>query len=315
MKCNNCGHDLPDDAVFCEACGTRVTETNDIPTPPRQTGKRTLLIFALMFVAAAGIGLALRHVSSSSSTQDTNKPESNSSTNTSPEVAQSDHTSDKPDSDTVPSSNTDSGTDRDTSYSSSEDTDTPFILDKNASADYTKILDPSDYAFYSSDDIEEFSFWYPTDFFNDVLYDTNPTAISYGTNEQQIIFSADDGAQLTFQAVRRTDSMTLTEMSTYVYTTEMGTLTSGETILNASKDDYSKIIVTGWTDDSFTYTVYCMTKVKADYILQMRLIFPASTSEDDRMQKWYLTECFYRMCGFSDADPWRSYTEYVKENS
>ena len=101
----------------------------------------------------------------------------------------------------------------------------------------------------------------------------------------------------------------------YVYTSEMGILTSGETILNTTKDDYGKVIVTGYTDSSFEYTVYSLNKINSDHVLQMRLIFPVYTDEEDRMQKWYLTECFYRMCGFSDADPWRSYTEYVRENS
>ena len=34
---------------------------------------------------------------------------------------------------------------------------------------------------------------------------------------------------------------------------------------------------------------------------------------NDEHQKGYLTECFYRMCGFSDADPWRTYDEYLSE--
>ena len=310
MKCNNCGYDMPDDAAFCDQCGSRVTNSSNTEALKKSKNKSFIIAFALMIIAAVGIGLTVRYISNSSSVQEPSSQTDTGSTEGEPAPSRS---GDSAGTDT----NTDIGTDTATDSSDFETNtyfDTPFIIDANASADYTKILDPSRYEFYSSD-IPEFSFWYPTDFFDHVIYDTDTATVSYGTNAEQIVFSADDGAQLIFHAVRRTDSMTLKEMSNYVYTTEMGMLTSGETILNAMKDDYGKVIVTGYTDNSFGYTVYSLNKIRSDYVLQMHLVFPAYTDEEDRMQKWYLTECFYRMCGFSDADPWRSYTEYVRENS
>ena len=190
--------------------------------------------------------------------------------------------------------------------------DTPFNIDPNADADYTAALDPSEYEFYSSS-IDEFSFWYPTDFYNDVTYNTRLDTISYGTNIEEITFSADDGSQLIFQAVQRTDSMNLEEMSDYVYTSEMGRLTSAEVILNNVKNGSGKIVVTGWDSEHTDNTVYCLTKIKSDVILQMTVLFPDYTDEADQLRKSYLTECFYRMCGFSNADPWRTYEDFVRE--
>lgn len=302
MKCNNCGYDLPDDAAFCDQCGSRIIRSDNKEIPKKTNNKNLFIAFALMIIVAVGIGLTIRYISNSSSIQDPDPQTDSASAEEDPTFSGTDDTANV-------RSNTDAGMD-----SSGFETDTPFIIDENASADYTKILDPSRYEFYSSD-IAEFSFWYPTDFFDHVTYDTDTVTVSYGANAEQIVFSADDGAQLSFHAIRRTDNMTLKEMSNYVYTSEMGILTSGETILNTTKDDYGKVIVTGYTDSSFEYTVYSLNKINSDHVLQMRLIFPVYTDEEDRMQKWYLTECFYRMCGFSDADPWRSYTEYVRENS
>lgn len=107
--------------------------------------------------------------------------------------------------------------------------------------------------------------------------------------------------------------MNLEEMSDYVYTSEMGRLTSAEVILNNVKNGSGKIVVTGWDSEHTDNTVYCLTKIKSDVILQMTVLFPDYTDEADQLRKSYLTECFYRMCGFSNADPWRTYEDFVRE--
>ena len=107
--------------------------------------------------------------------------------------------------------------------------------------------------------------------------------------------------------------MDLDEMTNTVYTSELGLLSSSEVILNTVKDGAGKVIVTGWDKTYPDNTVYSLTKVKSDYILQMKVVFPEYTNANDEHQKGYLTECFYRMCGFSDADPWRTYDEYLSE--
>lgn len=200
-----------------------------------------------------------------------------------------------------------------TGNSSSLENNTPFFIDPDADANYAAALDPSVYEFYSSA-TDEFNFWYPANFYNEVTYNTRPDTVSYGTNIEEVTFSAKDGSQLIFQAVQRTDSLDIKAMSNRVYTTEFSRLTSPEVILNTAKDGYGKIIVTGWDKTHTNNTVYCLTKVKPDVILQMTVLFPDYTDETDRLRKSYLTECYYRMCGFSDADPWRTYEDFVREN-
>ena len=113
--------------------------------------------------------------------------------------------------------------------------------------------------------------------------------------------------------LKETEDQPLEEMSDYVYTSEMGRLTSAEVILNNVKNGSGKIVVTGWDSEHTDNTVYCLTKIKSDVILQMTVLFPDYTDEADQLRKSYLTECFYRMCGFSNADTWRTYEDFVRE--
>lgn len=341
---------MPDDAIFCEQCGTRLKpDTASIPPAPDTAGippapepffdpvtqpamqqpagrppksRKALYIavaLVVILIAAVGIGLAVRNFSGSSAgAKESGKeeqgktsgpvPGSSSSSSGSSEDSSSDDSSSADETDNAGSEDTASAQD------DSSDTSGPFIIDAGATGDYSQILDPSRYEFYSSG-IPEFSFWYPTNFFNDVVFNTSPTAVTYGTNAQQIAFFASDGTQVIYQAARRTDSNTLQEMTNFVYTNEMGLLSSGETIINTTKDNYGKVIVTGWTDSAHSNVVYCLNKIRGDYVLQMKIIFPDYTGEEDRLQKGYVTECFYRMAGFSDADPWRPYSEFLGENS
>ena len=195
----------------------------------------------------------------------------------------------------------------------SEEAGFPFLINPSADADYTAALDPSGYEFYSSS-IDEFNFWYPTDFYNEVTYNAQPDKGQYGTNLEKITFSAKDGSRLIFQAIQRTDSLSLDDMTANVCTSELGRMSSSEVILNHVKDNYGKVIVTGWDNERDGYTDYCLTKIKQDTILRMTVQFPGYTNDDNELRMGYLTETFYRMCGFSDADPWRTYEEYIREN-
>ena len=125
---------------------------------------------------------------------------------------------------------------------------------------YTAILDPSEYKFYASQ-IPDFNFWYPQNFYNHVSYSTEPYETSMGTNEETIIFTAEDTSQLRFLAIRRTDSLALDTMAKTIYTSELGLLTSSEVIFNDVKDHSGKIIVTGWDKQYPDNTVYSLTRV------------------------------------------------------
>lgn len=297
MKCKNCGQKLNKGDVFCGNCGA--------PVPSAPSSRKVMyLVIALVVVvvAAVGILLAVTFWSDSSSDEElTEKIQSaaEESKDGTSESSGSDEAAATPDTD---------------SSSDPEDyePESPFTINPDSHADYTAALDPSEYASYTSE-IPEFHFWYPTNFYNHVVYDTESHTTTLGTSEEEVTFTADDGSQLRFQAIRRTDNLDLDEMTNSVYTTEMGLLTSSEKILNTVRDHAGKVIVTGWDKSYPDNTVYSLTKIKSDYILQMKVIFPSYTDSNDEHQKGYLTECYYRMCGFSDADPWRTYDEYLEE--
>lgn len=267
----------------CRNCGQKLSKGDAFcgncgtPVPARSSRKGLYIAIGLIviLIAAAGIGLAIKLHSDSSEEIKTELPAESEADNRA-------------------------------------DADSPFTIDPNSDADYTAILDPSEYKFYASQ-IPDFNFWYPQNFYNHVSYSTDPYETSMGTNEETIIFTAEDTSQLRFLAIRRTDSLDLDTMAKTIYTSELGLLTSSEVIINDVKDHSGKIIVTGWDKQYPDNTVYSLTRVTDDYILQMKVLFPSYTTAEDEHQKGYLTETYYRMCGFSDADPWRTYAEYLSE--
>ena len=267
----------------CRNCGQKLSKGDAFcgncgtPVPARSSRKGLYIAIGLIviLIAAAGIGLAIKLHSDSSEEIKTELPAESEADNRA-------------------------------------DADSPFTIDPNSGADYTAILDPSEYKFYASQ-IPDFNFWYPQNFYNHVSYSTDPYETSMGTNEETIIFTAEDTSQLRFLAIRRTDSLDLDTMAKAIYTSELGLLTSSEVIINDVKDHSGKIIVTGWDKQYPDNTVYSLTRVTDDYILQMKVLFPSYTTAEDEHQKGYLTETYYRMCGFSDADPWRTYAEYLSE--
>lgn len=267
----------------CRNCGQKLSKGDAFcgncgtPVPARSSRKGLYIAIGLIviLIAAAGIGLAIKLHSDSSEEIKTELPAESEADNRA-------------------------------------DADSPFTIDPNSDADYTAILDPSEYKFYASQ-IPDFNFWYPQNFYNHVSYSTDPYETSMGTNEETIIFTAEDTSQLRFLAIRRTDSLDLDTMAKNIYTSELGLLTSSEVIINDVKDHSGKIIVTGWDKQYPDNTVYSLTRVTDDYILQMKVLFPSYTTAEDEHQKGYLTETYYRMCGFSDADPWRTYAEYLSE--
>lgn len=267
----------------CKNCGQKLSKGDAFcgncgtPVPARSSRKGLYIAIGLIviLIAAAGIGLAIKLHSDSSEEIKTELPAESEADNRA-------------------------------------DADSPFTIDPNSDADYTAILDPSEYKFYASQ-IPDFNFWYPQNFYNHVSYSTDPYETSMGTNEETIIFTAEDTSQLRFLAIRRTDSLDLDTMAKTIYTSELGLLTSSEVIINDVKDHSGKVIVTGWDKQYPDNTVYSLTRVTDDYILQMKVLFPSYTTAEDEHQKGYLTETYYRMCGFSDADPWRTYAEYLSE--
>jgi hypothetical protein len=139
--------------------------------------------------------------------------------------------------------------------------------------------------------------------------------VKYGYNLQTITFTASNGSALIYSITRRRDSMSLDEITNYVYVSERNSLNDPEDIINTTTEDHGKVIVSGWDDMRHDRAVYDLLKTTDEYVLQMTVYFPDYTSEEDRLEKAYVTECLYRLCGFSGSSkPTRSYADFLEEN-
>lgn len=209
---------------------------------------------------------------------------------------------------------------QDISISVTEITDSDIETDFNEAfgisdttvEDYGVNLDPGQYRYYDSG-ISEFYFSYPTALYNAVTVDETAWQSEMGENIQTISFSGSEGSELIFSLSRRTDGLSVKGMTERTASGARGSVTEFEEILNTTKDGYGKLVFTGWTDGSYEKTVYCLVKVEGSYIMSMTVVTPNYKGNQDELHKGYVTECLYRMCGFSDATaPWRSFNEYAE---
>ncbi len=184
-----------------------------------------------------------------------------------------------------------------------------FGIDDSAVEDYEVALDPDAYQQYDSG-ISDFSFYYPAGLYNDVAYDGEPEENSYGTNVESVSFKASGGSGLVFAISKRTDNLSMEEITDYIYEKEAASIVDSQKLLLAAEEDYGRVIVTGYTLDK-SKLVYDMVKAEPDYVLCMKVIFTQYAGEEDQLQKGYVTECIYRLCGFSGSSKMpRSYQEY-----
>lgn len=188
-----------------------------------------------------------------------------------------------------------------------------FGISADTVADYANVLDPAQYGHYDSG-IAGFSFSYPAGLYNSVTVDEAAHPDRYGANIQNIYFAGSDGSELIFSVSQRTDGQSVEQETAVISDMEKNGIVEVEEILNTVKDGYGKIVMTGWTDDTYARTVYQLIKVEQDHVLQMKVITPNYLGNEDEFRKGYVTECLYRMCGFSDSTAgWRSYSEYTEE--
>ena len=174
-----------------------------------------------------------------------------------------------------------------------------FGIDPNMVEDIAANLDPYTFLNYQSG-ISNFNFSYPAYLYNTVQYSEEPTVTPYGTNIQNICFKGTNGSELIFRISQRAESSSFEEMTNYVYNTEAGRLSEAAALQNTAETDYGKVILTGY-DSTYTRVEYNLTRIDATYVYQMIVVFPDYVSEKDKLQKDYLTECLYRMCGFSGS--------------
>lgn len=189
-----------------------------------------------------------------------------------------------------------------------------FGINSNTIADYGNVLNPDEYEYYDSG-ISDFNFYYQTNFYNNVTIDVNPNINAYGQNMESVTFSGSDGSMLIYSITDTGGTTSISDMSKTVYNTERSFLVEPGDIMNKTTDSYGKVIVTGWNDSSKDVAIYIMNKIEKYYVVQMKVIFPNYTGEEDKKEKAYFTECLYRLCGFSDSSKdTRTYSEYLEAN-
>lgn len=188
-----------------------------------------------------------------------------------------------------------------------------FKINADAVEDYAAVLDPDTYSYYDSG-ISEFAFFYPAEMFHRVTYSEKPKEKAYGTNLQTIDFTASKGSELKFALYQRTDQLSMEQMTNYIYEREFNSMQDSIKLIFSAEEDHGRVIVTGYTD-ARDKLIYDMVKIEPSYVMHMKLYFPQYTGSEDKLQKGYVTECIYRMCGFSGStNRPRSYQEYKEGN-
>lgn len=178
--------------------------------------------------------------------------------------------------------------------------------------DYAANLDPAGYEYYESG-IDDFYFAYPAGLYNSAELDESAYQTVAGENVQTITFGGSEGSELIFSLSRRTDGGSVEERTDRIRTDAESGIVDLEEIVNSCRDGYGKLVLTGWTGSAYDETIYYLVKVYDDYVMSMKILTPAYESRQDELYKGYVTECLYRMCGFSDSDDtWRSYSEYAE---
>lgn len=178
---------------------------------------------------------------------------------------------------------------------------------------YSNALQPEEYQFYNSG-IADFSFWYPTNLYCDVKeYNQDDDMWNeYGHIIKEIDFFGSRGSKLSFKLIQKEDGFSIDDATAYVHAIETGKLNEPTDIVFGTTSDHGKVIVTGW-DSNYEYPIYDLYKIEDDYYMQMEVIFPDYEDSYDKMCKAYVTECYYRLCGFSDSKAGtRSFQEFAE---
>ena len=324
MYCINCGKELREDAAFCVICGAKVIENNLIqnkdkisvdllqnttpgPVLTEKNGKRKGRAFWLIVVVIVlmGIGAAFLYIN-------TKDDEENFVEN---ELKLPENEVEYESFPVIEEQITEDGQEDEESLvtEESEDVYSLFKITRETVENYTSALDTNDYQYYNSG-IENFRFFYPAVLYSDVLYNEQEAETPYGINIKTISFVGSAGSELFFSLSRYADGVSIEEISEKIYNTEKSVLIDAADVVYGIYEDHGRIIVTG-NDRKDLKPVYNLFYVDSEYVMQMKIIFPVYQGIEDKLQKAYVTECMYRLCGFSGSTAnCRSYETFKAES-
>ena len=142
------------------------------------------------------------------------------------------------------------------------------------------------------------------------------TSSYLGTNLETHTFYGSKGSELSYTIAERDDSMSVTKKIDKLIAKAGEEITDSKNEIQkeAFEDEgFARCVVTGF--DRKGYVIYTLIKVNSKYVMRMRIECPPYKNDNDRAIKWYVQECIYRWCGFSNKDQGnpRSYKEFKEE--
>ena len=210
-------------------------------------------------------------------------------------------------------SDSDSGSD--SSQNNATPSESPFSVNAGQIEDYSANLDPKTYGRYTTG-TSDFSFMYPVYLFNQVTSNYEPAISNHGMNMETHRFTGSKGSLLTFSLWERTDSSRIADLKNQLLSIDSSEIVSEKQILlNEAEDSFARFVVTGY--DASGNVIYTLVKMDGSHVMEMHMSVPSYHDEEDRLMKQYVTECVYRMCGFSKSkthEP-RSFEEFAAEGN
>ena len=342
MYCVKCGKELPEGSAYCPACGVKINNSNNTQenvTEGNQSSKGIIIA-----VVSVGVALILCIIGAviflngriGSKNQE---QEAKQEIETTSEAALNEENNSVQDeqeevSDPFDMKNDNSGSLSNESEKSlveenkkdddqnniSEDASTlvkeGFEIYADTTEDYNKCLDIKEYIRYDSG-IGGFSFYYPDHLFNNVIVSDITKARELdviGRQGQEIIFLGDKGTQLQYKVLYYDTDRELEKEVETIHANLISYLYDTQDISYKVNDDNVRFVVTGLCEGEGKMYAYSLVKVMNGCFMEYTIVVNDYADDTDRLQKNYVTECLYRMCGFSDSkNAPRSWEEYLAE--
>jgi len=208
-------------------------------------------------------------------------------------------------------------------YSSAEErTESGIVYNTDAREDYGNSLDYTQYARYAGQN-GNFYFSYPKSLYNRVLVNMNSFDTVNGTNQITITMRGEDHSEAVFAQYYRDQGYSIDETYEFLLDYYSNQVLNANVIRSSTgakegEEYHGRIVMTGYGDRSMTYIVIAVWQDKVQ-VMWVQCPFTAEEYRDANAAQLYqyacyVTECMYRMCGFSGstAEP-RSYAEFIQQ--
>lgn len=338
MKCSFCGKEVRSDAKFCKYCGANLSkkgspESEGEVTPKKDYGmkvgpsldsdkkdddggkvkrslssqKTIIILIVIIAVLAAGF-IYLLYSSRSSETRVSTESNITENETDTPSVSQTENQSEQSESMTEVPENSFSDNDAYSGTENSDDNlqnnlygeDSGLILqdgiyyNPETVTDYSASLDPSEYYTYTEEG-GYFTFSYPTTLYNRVYVRRSMSDQSQGQNNMLSVYMyGSDGSSATFIKVENESNFRELYISAHegLYDAE-----------DIKYDENNIFITSGYEDSSCQIAVYYLVRRYGNdmYIMQIDFPYNGDKASEDYIQKSYVVENFYRMCGFGGS--------------